>query len=444
MNFLKITKCYGGDIGRNVESLSSIYDSPLRLREILLKTFTSEFLESVAGKSVLIKPNLVKHNLVAEDEICLRTNTNFILAALEIILEHAPKKVLIADAPIQGCIFEKFVNGELLGKLSSLSEKFGVEIKIKDFRRRTFVDAKVSAEKKPLSEYLIFDLKNESTLEEISSDGGIFRVNDYDYRRLAESHKKGVHKFCISKDVFDYDIILSMPKIKTHQKTGITCALKNLVGINGDKDYLPHHRVGGTNVGGDCYPGGNILRRASEFFLDAANSNQGKFWYYWLRLASRILWKLSRPNRMQNLGAAWSGNDTCWRMVMDLNKIALYGKPDSTISDSKKRVLYSLSDGIVGGQGDGPLYPKPLPLGIVMFTNSSYLNDVAVCKLFGFDMEKIPLIKKAFEYCDFENSEIEIDGRKVANLDELSGESIKVEPPPGWKDSLCGGKINLS
>lgn len=59
-------------------------------------------------------------------------------------------------------------------------------------------------------------------------------------------------------------------------------------------------------------------------------------------------------------------------------------------------------------------------------------------------MEKIPLIKKAFEYCDFENSEIEIDGRKVANLDELSGESIKVEPPPGWKDSLCGGKINLS
>ena len=116
----------------------------------------------------------------------------------------------------------------------------------------------------------------------------------------------------------------------------------------------------------------------------------------------------------------------------------------SSISDSKKRVLYSLSDGIVGGQGDGPLHPEPLPLGIVMFTNSSYLNDVAVCKLFGFDMEKIPLIKKAFEYCDFENSEIEIDGNKVANLGELSSESIKVEPPPGWKDSLCGGKKNLS
>ena len=53
----------------------------------------------------------------------------------------------------------------------------------------------------------------------------------------------------------------------------------------------------------------------------------------------------------------------------------------SSISDSKKRVLYSLSDGIVGGQGDGPLYPKPLPLGIVMFTNSSYLNDVFVLNI---------------------------------------------------------------
>ena len=32
----------------------------------------------------------------------------------------------------------------------------------------------------------------------------------------------------------------SLPKLKTHKKAGITCALKNLIGINGNKEYLPH------------------------------------------------------------------------------------------------------------------------------------------------------------------------------------------------------------
>ncbi len=437
MSFLKITKCYENYVDRNIESLSTIYDSPSRLKELLLKSFTPEFLKSIENKSILIKPNLVKHNLVEQDEICLRTNTNFIIVALEIILEHHPKKILIADAPIQGCIFEKVIDKNFIKKIHKLSLKYKIDVDIKDFRRRSFINNNVLKDKKPLSDYIIFDLKNKSNLEEISSNRNTFRVNDYDPNRLAKSHKKGTHKFCIAKDVFDYDIILSMPKIKTHQKTGITCALKNLVGINGDKDYLPHHRVGGTENNGDCYPGKNLLRRISEFFLDSANSKQDSCLYYWLKLASRILWKLSFPTRTHTLSAGWSGNDTCWRMVMDLNKIALYGKSDSTISDSKCRVLYSLSDGIIGGQGDGPLYPKPLPLGIIMFSNSSYLNDVAVCKLFDFDINKIPLIKNAYEHCDFYNSEIQCNGRKISNIDELSSEAIEVEPPPGWIDMLC-------
>lgn len=93
-----------------------------------------------------------------------------------------------------------------------------------------------------------------------------FRITCYPPERLKREHQKGHHRYCIIKDLFEADVVLSLPKVKTHQKTGITGALKNFVGVNGDKDYLPHHRIGGTKFGGDCYPGGSLLRRWSEFF----------------------------------------------------------------------------------------------------------------------------------------------------------------------------------
>lgn len=52
--------------------------------------------------------------------------------------------------------------------------------------------------------------------------------------------------------------------------------MKILVGVNGDKDYLPHHRLGAKGYGGDCYPGYNILRSCSEYLLDMSNRHIGE------------------------------------------------------------------------------------------------------------------------------------------------------------------------
>ena len=83
---------------------------------------------------------------------------------------------------------------------------------------------------------------------------------EYDPDKFRYTHTKGMHKYCITKHLFDSDLVISLPKAKTHQKAGITAALKNIVGLNGDKDYLPHHRIGGTEVGGDAYPGKSYFR----------------------------------------------------------------------------------------------------------------------------------------------------------------------------------------
>ena len=248
---------------------------------------------------------------------------------------------------------------------------------------------------------------------------------------MAESHKLGTHKYCVIKDIFECDTVITLPKIKTHQKAGLTNSLKILVGINGDKDYLPHHRIGALGHGGDCYKGYNLLRRYSELILDEANRNRGKRIYKFYIYLSAALWKLSLPKPEQNLAAGWYGNDTVWRMVMDLNLIAIYGKKDGTIAGKPQRILYTLCDGIIGGQGNGPLNPDPLPLGLIAFSNDSYIMDEIAGYLFNLNIDRIPLLKQAKQINKGKQVELFLNGIKT-NMEEIKKKSINVIMPPGW------------
>jgi len=438
-DFVKITTLVSDTMKNNVALLTQIYSDIFLLRD-KIQSVSDGLLNNpqiITGEKILLKPNWVLHNRKADDEICMRTHDSVILALLEILLEQKPTSVLIGDAPIQGCNWNKMLSNDFLEKVAGLSKKFKTPVKIKDFRRVTFDPGLNNPEKErnPITDYIIFDLGKDSQLEPISSDKNIFRVTNYDPDRLAQSHRKGVHKYCITKELFEADVVISMPKVKTHQKTGITCALKNLVGVNGDKDYLPHHRIGGVGFGGDCYPGKNIFRLGTEYLLDMANRRQGKFLYKPLVFSATVIWKLSIPKKVHDLAAAWHGNDTTWRMVMDLNKIAVYGKSDGTIASTPQRQLFSLCDGIIGGQGDGPLRPEPLPLGIISFTNHSGLNDICMATLMGFDYKKIPLLAHQKINLTSIDTEIMLDGAKV-NLTELAKQSIETLPPPGWVEYL--------
>ena len=76
-------------------------------------------------------------------------------------------------------------------------------------------------------------------------------------------------------------------------------------------------------------------------------------------------------------------------MVMDLNLIATQGKLDGSISNTAERSLYTICDGIIGGQGNGPLSPEPLPLGIITISNDYFLMDEIVGYLLNLNIDKI-------------------------------------------------------
>lgn len=406
-----------------------------------IKNIISDLLNNISSnkifdKTVLIKPNWVLDNRNNNDDYCLRTNEIIIINILEHIISKKPKLIIIGDAPIQGCKWEKLFSHDFLKSIDYLRSSSGINIFIKDFRRRTFncQENKVTQDINPISNYVIFDIGNKSFLTPITKSKK-FRVTNYNPDKLYDSHNNNSHKYCIVKELFIADLVISVPKIKTHQKTGITCALKNLVGLNGDKDFLPHHRIGGSKMGGDCYPGRNVIRYLSEITLDAANRRQGSYKYKLLVFLSSVLWKLSFPKKVHQIAGGWYGNDTTWRMVMDLNLISRYGDKNGNILSTKQRDIFSLCDGIIAGQGDGPLNPEILKLGVISFTNDSGLNDLCISQLLGFDYKKIPLLSN-LNY-DLQSDDYMITYNNIhISFNELKNYSVKTTPPPGWINNI--------
>ena len=432
-SFVNIKTLYNAPSERTIQNLSSIYNNT----EYLYGEIRNLFLAGVnvghiRNKRVLLKPNLVCHDRCTTDEICLRTDWHFILATVRVVCEYQPDRLILGDAPVQGCDWGRMTPEWFTDELQKISRQFSVSIDYIDFRKLRLKGDRVEHISQG-KDFILFDVGIHSMLEPITSSNNVFRVGMYNPDRMAQAHKKGMHKYCITKEVFDCDTIITIPKIKTHQKAGLTNSLKIFVGINGDKDFLPHHRIGAVGHGGDCYKGYHPFRRISELLLDEANRNIGKNKkkYKSFLFVSRVFWKLSFPNDEQSLGAGWYGNDTVWRMVIDLNRIVEYGRKNGTLADVPQRNIYTLCDGIIAGQGDGPLNPEPLPLGIIALSNDAFLMDEIATILFRLNYKKIPLINYAHNLNEEKDCIILINGNEV-NIEKVKDFSLSVKMPPGW------------
>jgi uncharacterized protein (DUF362 family) len=394
------------------------------------------------GMTVLLKPNWVFHfNKSGRGNECLVTHPNFIEAVVLEVLKCSPGKIIIGDAPLQGCNFQILVNEEWMTKIRQLSE---IPVEFVDFRRTISngqdLSSHVVENRLDYNHFVTFDLKNKSALEAISQPPGKFRVTMYNPNLLAETHKPGRHQYLIARESFDADVILNLPKLKTHRKAGMTGALKNLVGVNGNKDYLPHHRIGGSEIGGDCYDGKSNLKLLIEKIKDQANMNINKKMYRYLNSASRALKLVGKMtgNDLQIEGG-WHGNDTVWRMTLDINSILLYGDSTGSMKDSPQRKVYSITDAIIAGDKEGPLNVEPIRLGVVTFGSSSAFVDLVHACLMHFDYRKIHTIREAFRMEHYKLTQYPPeDCIPTVNCHDLSMEELtektgkKFRPSAGW------------
>ncbi len=359
------------------------------------------------GDLVVLKPNLIcesnwdhpgRWEEVVTHPAVIRAVLDEVLAALD-----GRGRVVICDGPQTDSDFDQLLARTGLGDLIARYRAEGHPVELLDLRRERWIaEGGVTKEKLPLpgdpNGYVHVDLGEKSAFATYRGSGRFYGA-DYDMEETRRFHADGRHEYVVCATPMMADVFINIPKMKTHKKTGVTLALKNLVGINGYRNCLPHHTVGSPADGGDEFPDGGLKRslesRAIQAFKKALTSTGGTggAWARWVKRAGRTAFgDTSQVIRSGN----WYGNDTAWRMVMDLNQILLWYGPDGKRRETPRRYL-AVVDGIVGGEGNGPLAPDPVATGVIVTGTNPWAVDWAAALEMGFDPSRIPLLQRPLE-----------------------------------------------
>lgn len=261
-----------------------------------------------------------------------------------------------------------------------------------------------------------------------------------------EHHRNSTHEYMLCRTPMDADVLINIPKLKCHKKVGLTCALKNLVGINANKNWLPHHTEGTPDKGGDQFPASTLKARLEHSWMGRI-----KRLLFGRSLLSRLFVPVKKIGRMifgdtQTVvrSGNWHGNDTCWRMVVDLNKCLFYFDGSGQPRSKPLRYL-AVVDGIVGGEGNGPMAPDPKPCGLVIAGTNPVAVDSVCAALMGFDWTRIRMLAGAFRIAhkpiaSFAHDDIRVVSNDSARHKPLSAysaaDSLRFKPHFGWAGAI--------
>ena len=360
------------------------------------------------GDWVVIKPNLVKQSKendpnewrsVVTDAGLIRKVCNHVCSELA-----GSGRVTICDAPQTDSSFERIA--ELLGLqhiAQECSKRHHVPVEVVDLRSEEWVsvDGIVSDRYKLAGDpegNVRFNLGRESLFFGHAGEGRYYGA-DYDAGIVNSHHRGSLQEYLICGTPIKCDVFINMPKMKTHKKTGVTLSMKNLVGINADKNWLPHHSEGSPKNGGDEYPNLSFKRRLEQASVKFARQLALNLPGVGPKLARRL-----RKAGTVAFGAGdqvirsgnWYGNNTTWRMVLDLNRCLLFGQPDGTLQLGHPKRYYSVIDGIVGMDGSGPMQGDPVASGVVLVGTDPVATDAVAATVMGYNWRYIPMIREAF------------------------------------------------
>src|SRR5262245_21169482 len=327
------------DIDRRVVINSGVSDyqswadvSTLVRRTIAALALSPDFLRP--GDRVVLKPNWIKEPDKRQpgpgqwEHVV--THPAIIEATARWAAEHLAGNgsITICDAPQTDSAFATL---KRYCGLDALAERCrrdfpGVDIRILDLRPEEWraIDGvtvgKTALPGDPLGNTHV-KLDARSEFVGYHGEGRLYGAS-YDMAETNARHSGVHHEYLLCRTPMDADVFINLPKLKTHKKVGVTCALKNLVGINANKNWLPHHTEGSPESGGDQFPAATARVRLEQSWMSAA-----KRWLKNRPAFSRLFVPAKKAGRLvfgdtQRVvrSGNWHGNDTCWRMVLDLNK----------------------------------------------------------------------------------------------------------------------------
>ncbi|MDR3225066.1 MAG: DUF362 domain-containing protein [Clostridiales Family XIII bacterium] len=417
-----------------------------------------------SGDNVVIKPNLVMHvhrgnaalglDSVITHPSIVRAVTDYCLIALE-----GAGKLTIGDAPLQTCDWASLVDGHGYTALIAYYDSKGQSVNLIDFRlmhatRKAVaginVLTNVENSKGDDRGYAAVNIGKYSMHMEKISNYEKLRVTNYDPSKMKEHHNPNKNEYLIPRTILEADVIINCPKPKTHRKAGVTSAMKNLVGINGHKDWLPHHTKGSKAEHGDEYEHASWVKRMGTYAIEKADlaSLHNKaalslFWGYVYR-ALLVLARKTVKDKFEE--GSWYGNDTIWRTICDLNRILLYADKEGIIKKEMQRKCLQVGDLIVSGDKDGPMAPRPKEVGVIATALNPAAFDTTICALMGMDQKKIPSISGAYGIDQYPIAAFSpADVRMISNAEAYNGKapsaisrarSFGYEATSGWEGHI--------
>ncbi len=409
------------------------------------------------GETIVVKPNFVRdfHDHRREGVEAVITHGAVLRAVLDYaqIALKGSGRLIVTDVPQHDASFERLIELAGLDRIKVLYDRPGfVRLEVFDLRtervdsRDGVVARRVQLLGDPLG-YSVVDLGPDSILAELDRQKPVYRGSDYDLEETVRHQSRGVHEYLIPNTILGADVVINVPKLKTHKKAGITVALKNMIGISGNKNWLPHYREGVPAQGGDQYDRSGLAERVEGDSLRALKK--------WLPKAGPVgAWTFSA---LKAIGRAvfgsteetvrsgnWYGNDTIWRTILDLNRILLYAGRDGVMCPSRVRRYLAVVDGIVAGEGNGPLAPRAKPCGLVVVGDDPMVVDLACARVMGFDWRKIPQLSRAGSIAAYplgagSPEEIEVASNRAewnGRMDGLTARGLSFEPHFGWRGHI--------
>lgn len=416
------------------------------------------------GMTVVIKPNFVlSRHKQGKDLYSIITHAAVLRAVADYawIALHGQGQIIFADAPQYDCDWQELIRATKLDQVVNFYQsQLGPSVSFLDLRRywspwKHFASLLEALPGDPKGN-LTVNLGKQSALYDKTHPEKLYGAVYHRSETIAH-HTGEKHEYEVARTIMNADVVISVPKLKVHKKVGVTLNVKGLVGINTNKNYLVHYSVTPPSQGGDQYPDGLLtpiekalitIERWMYDHLLAPRIRTLEYLHrsiYWLHnhTTRRLGLKVDERKRVLDAGN-WYGNDSAWRMAVDLLKVFLFADRNGLLRSAPQRRTFSIVDGIIGGDMIGPLTPDAVPAGVLIGGENLLAVDLVATRLMGFDplkvkMHQVLLAEREFDLGVNDLADVHVTSNNPDWTDcliNLESRFLNFRPHPGWVGHL--------